>query len=249
MIKDISMISHRGTRYEMEDNSCLAKKFGGNVDWIFGGVFDGHGGPDVADFAARNIRRLFLTKIMDGMTETEAFRKSYLEISERKGFEMVGCCALSFFAKGNELYVANSSDCRMVMVYKKRVDQITKDHTLCDLEEEERILRAGGELKESASFKGDFGLRPTRSLGYHYLKSIGIIAEPDVFSRVIPDIPDIYLVAATDGVWEKIKNDDLVEIAKVSRSAREMAGKILSLLLNLYSHTSLDNIALIIAKT
>ncbi len=249
MIKDIYVTSHRGARYYMEDNNCLIKNFGGNRNWIFGGVFDGHGGPEVADFAARNLRRLFLKKIMNGMTEEEAFSKSFLEISERKEFEMVGCCALSFFIEGKELFVANAGDCRMVMVFKNRAEQITTDHRLTVVEEMERIQDAGGEIRCGYARKGNYGLAQTRALGDHYFKSIGIIADPDVFFLEIPNIPNIFLVAATDGVWDFIENDGLIELAKVSNSSKEMANNILSLILNLHSFDPLDNITIIVART
>jgi serine/threonine protein phosphatase PrpC len=249
MIKDIFKISHRGMRHYMEDNSCVRKKFGKHKDWIFGGVFDGHRGPQVANFAAKNLPKIFLKKIRRGMTEAEAFRESYFEISGRKEFEMVGCCALSFFIREKELFVANAGDCRMVMIFKNRAEQITTDHRLTVIEEMERIQDAGGEIRCGYACRGNDGLAPTRTLGDNYFKGIGIIADPDVFFLEIPNIPDIFLVAATDGVWDFIENDGLVELAKKSNSSEKMANNILSLLLNLESFYPLDNISIIVART
>ena len=51
----------------------------------------------------------------------------------------------------------------------------------------------------------------TRSIGDWTAEAIGVIAEPEITSRRLEDT-DRFLVVASDGVWEFLTNDDVVEM-------------------------------------
>jgi protein phosphatase PTC2/3 len=64
------------------------------------------------------------------------------------------------------------------------------------------------------------GLAMARSIGDHAIAQVGVIAEPVVTTHdVTPD--DVFLILASDGVWEFLSSADAVEIvaANLSRGA------------------------------
>ncbi|KAL8536072.1 hypothetical protein ACS0TY_011633 [Phlomoides rotata] len=60
--------------------------------------------------------------------------------------------------------------------------------------------------------KYDFpGLAMTRAFGDFCLKEFGLISVPDIFYRRITDV-DEFVVLATDGIWDVLSNEKVVEI-------------------------------------
>lgn len=246
---DIYKFSLQGTRAHMEDRLCLIENFAGHKNWIFGGVFDGHGGKEVAELAVRELSTIFAKNLEKGMPIEDVFKKSYQEMqemTEEKGFQLVGCTALTFFIKDKDIFIANAGDTRMIMVSQDKVEQITRDHRTFDPEECERISKSGGIINGVYVYKDNYGVMPTRTLGDSFFKDVGVIAEPEVFSRKIPDTPDTFFIMATDGLWDAMSNEELAEIFMDNKSAQEAGDEILRLMTSHFM--SLDNIVAIIIK-
>lgn len=248
MKKSFHTVSHQGGCRYMEDRSFLIRHFGGKINCILGGVFDGHGGAYVARLASAKIPELVLKNLKDGMKEDDAFKKAYEDVCLPDECLYVGCCALTFLIKGNDLYVANSGDCRLIMVTKKRIFQVTKDHRVENPAEYDRILGSGGSIDGDYVRRGDRGLMTTRTLGDGYFKSIGIISDPEVFHRKISTSQATYIIAATDGVWDEMTNGAVAEAARKSKNAQTAAESILSGFLSFGSILELDNMAVIVAR-
>jgi len=88
-----------------------------------------------------------------------------------------------------------------------------------------RIKNAGGKVSKLTTNMGEEygpyrvwlkdvkspGLAVSRSFGDIVATTIGVISEPDVYEiRVKPE--DRVLVIATDGVWDKLNNEEVGEI-------------------------------------
>lgn len=57
------------------------------------------------------------------------------------------------------------------------------------------------------------GLAMARSIGDHLVTQIGVIAEPEISEHLVgPD--DLFLIMATDGVWEFIDSDEAVALVQ-----------------------------------
>jgi len=248
MKKSFHTVSHQGGCDYMEDKHFLISRFGGNKDWILGGVFDGHGGAYVARLASEKIPELILKNLKDGVKEEDAFKKAYEDVCLPDECPYVGCCALTFLIKGNDLYVANSGDCRLIMVTKKRIFRVTKDHRVENPAEYDRILGSGGSIDGAYVRRGHGHLMPTRSLGDGYFKSVGVISDPEVFHRKISRSQTTYIIAATDGIWDEMTNKAVAEAARKSKNAKTAAESILSGFLSFGSILELDNMAVIVAK-
>ncbi|KAK7233904.1 protein serine/threonine phosphatase [Aureococcus anophagefferens] len=103
--------------------------------------------------------------------------------------------------------------------------QVTVEHKITDATEIQRIEEAGGVVEPAPgyacdriwfdeSFSGP-GLQPTRTLGDHAAKKIGVIATPDV-SHVKLTASDKFIILASDGVWEYVSNRQAVRFVEAS---------------------------------
>ncbi|MBN1368109.1 MAG: protein serine/threonine phosphatase 2C family protein [Dehalococcoidales bacterium] len=209
-------ISEQGTRAEMEDAHFLDLNFG-NQSWVYGGVYDGHRGSITANYAAEHLPLLFLEKYLSSKSPSKAFIESYEEISDAVRKYDSGSTAVDFFIKEDKVYTANAGDARAIVVYQDTVHQLTTDHRLGNLEEEQRIIKMGAEIRRPYVMRGLSGLMPTRSIGDEYFKPVGIIATPSVNEYEIQK-DDILLIAACDGLFDFISNE---EIAVLTRRYRQ----------------------------
>ena len=99
-----AVISEQGRREEMENTYFLDLNFANN-GWVFGGVYDGHGGKYAAEYAAANLHQRFLTELLSGLSPQEAFVASYQRISQEleEQEQESGTVAVSFLIKDNRI--------------------------------------------------------------------------------------------------------------------------------------------------
>lgn len=109
------------------------------------GVYDGHGGPKAAEFAAKNLCNNILGEIVDGMNESkieEAVKRGYLatdtEFLKEKDVKGGSCCVTALISNGN-LVVANAGDSRAVLSVGGFAEALTSDHRPSRDDERNRI--------------------------------------------------------------------------------------------------------------
>lgn len=207
-----AIISEQGRRDQMEDTYYFYQTFDGSGQ-IFGGVYDGHCGSFASKYAALNLRRVFLGFIQSGLTPQEAFTLSYQKISAELVGQDSGACAVNFFIKGGKMFFANVGDARIIVIGKDHFRQLTTDHRVDNEIERKRIIANGGIIEGRHCYNGGRGLMPTRTLGDIYFKHIGIIATPDVGVYKISN-QDIFLIAACDGLFDEMTNDEVASVAR-----------------------------------
>lgn len=250
---DIAIFSWIGGRGYMEDFHCLVENFNCQEGQIFGGVFDGHGGMGVAKYAAEKVPQYILELMEEQrMSIPDAFKKVYRQVSDEREDLTTGCTALSFLINNKGcMTVANAGDSRMIIVSDGKIDQVTIDHSLSNVGEVERIfplVEWVGELNDNYVWKGDRGLMPTRSLGDHWFDDVGVIAEPEIFSREIPQSSDTFIVAATDGIWSELGNGAVADLIVGKKTAHEAGMAIIKFIKENSQRYRLDNITLIVLK-
>ena len=110
--------------------------------------------------------------------------------------------------------------------------QLTKDQRPDDQEECKRIQESGGRVKRLIDEQGNRigpyrvweadsntpGLTMTRSLGDGAAKSIGVIARPVVTKHPISAGQDLFVVVASDGIWNCMDNEDVVNFVEYYRA-------------------------------
>jgi serine/threonine protein phosphatase PrpC len=204
---DATIISEQGARPHMEDFYFLDLDFGGKGN-PFGGVYDGHSGAYAARYAAETLHAYFLDGLRDGSTPSEAFRFAYEKVSDDLEDQSSGTTAATFLLDQGYVHAANAGDSRILVVGDDEPCQLTVDHRLDNPGEAERIRHSGGKIDYPYVVKGIRGLMPTRALGDAYFRDAGVIPSPATCVRKIRE-RDRWLVAATDGLFDKMDNQSV----------------------------------------
>ena len=131
------------------------------------------------------------------------------------------------------LFLANIGDSRAILCSYNNTwksSQLTKDHKPKDKSEYKRIIASGGTVSrminvekndeeigpyrvwDKTQDKGP-GLAMSRSIGDGQAKNLGVLAEPDIFEYTLNE-GDKFIVCASDGIWEYLSNDDVMNIIK-----------------------------------
>lgn len=149
-----------------------------------------------------------------------------------------GTTAVTLVKQGNHLIIANVGDSRAILGVKTDDNsllalQLTVDLTPNLPKEAERIRRCKGRvfaLRSEPSVKRVWlphdnmpGLAMARAFGDYSLKSFGVIAVPEVTYRRLTE-NDKFVVLATDGVWDVLSNEQVVQIVD-SICVRSLAAK------------------------
>lgn len=197
--------------------------------------------------------------------------KEILNMAERKRFELVGSTVVTALLHGNpklgtalRLVIANLGDSRAVLCRGGQAVAVSEDHKPTRIDEKKRIERAGGLVLQvrgswrvaastnpnsmSKSARREYqGLAMTRSLGDLYFKQPTAlsIAEPDI--QVVPlSDKDLFLVLATDGVYDVLSNQEVVDLALRHWDNPEEAAK--NIVRSAYKRRSEDNLTVLVIQ-
>lgn len=203
----------------------------------FFGVYDGHGGDRVAQFAGENIHEI--------VAKQEAFQKGDYEQALKDGFlatdrailgdpryeeEVSGCTASVGIISSKKIYVGNAGDSRSVLGVKGRAKPLSFDHKPQNEGEKARINAAGG-FVDFGRVNGNLAL--SRAIGdFEFKKSAELSPEqqivtafPDVTVHEITD-DDEFLVVACDGIWDCQSSQAVVEFVRRGIVAKQDLSKI-----------------------
>ncbi|CAO2152487.1 unnamed protein product [Urochloa humidicola] len=234
------LASRAGPRHAMEDAySVITDKNGGDSQLAFYGVFDGHGGRAAVDFVSQRLGENVVSAVLAAEANTHseapsageehdavsaAIKAAYLatdsELLAQQQDASGGACATTALVKNGDLYVAHVGDCRAVLGRDGgAAAALTADHTCASDVERERIERGGGYVSRSGSgvWRVQGSLAVSRSFGDAGLKR-WVLAEPEV-SKVPLAAGCEFLVVASDGLWDKVSNQEAVDIVSRSRNA------------------------------
>lgn len=215
-----AVVSEQGVRATMEDTHYLDLAFGGE-GWVYGGVYDGHGGGLAARYAADNLHKVFLHEYRAGLPPEQAFARSYQAMSDALANQESGAAAVDFFVRDGRVWTANAGDSRVVVVGTNEVRQLTTDHRLDDAAERARVLAAGASIQYPYVMLGQRGLMTTRAIGDRYFQPAGVISIPAV-NQYAKAEGDLFLICASDGLWDIISNVEVADIARECRSPDDL---------------------------
>ncbi|GAB2274814.1 Probable protein phosphatase 2C 1 [Dionaea muscipula] len=175
----------------------------------------------------------------------EAFLKSYKAMDkELKSHPNLDCfcsgsTAVTIVKQGSNLFMGNIGDSRAIMGSKGIDDSLVAIQLTVDLKpdlprEAERIKRCKGRVfalqdepevpRVWLPFDDAPGLAMARAFGDFCLKEYGVISVPEFTHRVLTD-RDQFIVLASDGVWDVLSNEEVVEIVS-SAPCRSSAARI-----------------------
>lgn len=181
----------------------------GNYDnWVYGGVFDGHGGSQISQLASKELINLVFKRISECETFNElsvdfAIKKAFDDMEKmivehiRSSFQIgfgdvarVGTCVLLAMKKNQHLVIANCGDCRAVLGSKTPNNQylptiINRDHNCREPLEQLNLYLSHPDEQNLVVCKNSHAcyvkgrLQLTRSLGDAYLKYAEFNGSPD----------------------------------------------------------------------
>jgi serine/threonine protein phosphatase PrpC len=167
-----------------------------------------------------------------------AFLRTHEEFSQLMPEEKSGTTATIAMVSPTQLAVANVGDSRAILCCDAdgRPVQLTVDHTASLPEERARIEALGGSVQRRPGgvWRLEGQLAVTRSIGDLSRGLDRYIArEPHVLVRDLQPT-DAYLVVASDGLWDVMSNEEVVEFIQMRvdqpvGGATPNRGKVLSL--------------------
>lgn len=235
--------SMQGWRETMEDAHICRTELDSHTSLF--AVFDGHGGKEAAVFVSRHFCQellqnpnfaakrfskalietfLYMDLLMvkpEGLQELYKIQQdipdSYAvdaeSVEEMQDFAGTTACVALIY--GDELYVANAGDSRCVLARGNKAFDMSVDHKADLPSEKERVIKAGGFVKDSrvngilgvSRALGDFELKtnPSRSLDGQVITSL-----PDIKHTKLTGV-DSFLVLACDGVWDVLSSQNCVD--------------------------------------
>lgn len=208
------------------------------------------------------------TAIKEAFLQTD---KEILALSERKKFELVGSTCVSVILYGNpklgtalRLVVSNLGDSRAVLCRAGTAVPVSEDHKPTRMDEKKRIERVGGLVLQvrgawrvatstnpnsmnKAARREYQGLAMTRSFGdMHFKRPIGLaIAEPEVQVISLSD-KDLFMVLGTDGVFDVLSNQEVIDLAMRHWREPEEAAK--NIVRSAYKRGSEDNLTVMVVQ-
>ncbi|XP_024991575.1 probable protein phosphatase 2C 52 [Cynara cardunculus var. scolymus] len=176
----------------------------------------------------------------------EAFLKSYKAMDkELKSHPNLDCfcsgsTAVTIVKQGSNLFMGSIGDSRAIMASKDVNDSLVAIQLTVDLKpdlprEAERIKRCKGRVfalqdepevpRVWLPFDDAPGLAMARAFGDFCLKEYGVISIPEVSHRILTE-NDKFIVLASDGIWDVLSNEQVIETVS-SAPTRSSAARIL----------------------
>ena len=213
-------------------------------------IFDGHGGRGCANYLKENLHKnikefsLIGLKIAVDVTEEKfKFNEAIDENNELK--DSSGSCGLILLIKGKKCIISNIGDSRLVIFKNGLVEFSTIDHKPDSIIEKARIQLAGGEVyKDKNPFSSlenkiempwrisPGKLNVTRTFGDIKVKDekfggskTSIVALPDITEINLDDDYN-FIVMGCDGIFDVIKNEELIDCFDVVIKENKMTEEI-----------------------
>jgi len=218
-------------RQSMEDIGILIPDLLTDYKVSLFGIFDGHGGTDVVKFVKNRLPQLIKIYLNDLFPVEKAFKNAFQKVDEELKFfdsEYIGTTATLILIKDNKIYCANVGDSKAYIIYDKTYKQISCDHKCSNEDERKRIGEIGGKIIKNRVM-GQLIL--TRTLGDLYVKQFGVINTPDISVYDINESVN-YVILASDGVWDVVDLDTIINMGKARKNVGEFCEDIVKLSIN-----------------
>mmetsp|Transcript_11175 Transcript_11175/g.25397 ORF Transcript_11175/g.25397 Transcript_11175/m.25397 type:complete len:418 (+) Transcript_11175:79-1332(+) len=215
----------KGMRRQMEDEHVIVPSLREQCpdlpkerDFALVGIFDGHGGKQVAGFIktylAVELGSAFATQ--EGAADAplsdkrlkKAIEATFVRLDSRIATELAGCydgcTAVVLLVNATTVYCINLGDSMGYLCRSSPSGDIMavplqmRQHKCWMMKEKERILRSGGTV-ENGRINGV--LEVSRAFGDIPLKKFGVLCSPDYMKFKVDSEKDQYIILACDGFW------------------------------------------------
>ena len=209
-----------------------------NKEYTFG-VFDGHGlqghlvSEGIKNYLMNCSNEQWTTKkkiiaMFNSLSKT-------IETSQNYDIFCSGSTAVIVHVTKEKIICANCGDSRAIVIssLNNGIIKISRDHKPELADEKRRIVAAGGRVERIYGmgpyrvwFKdGDYpGLAMSRSIGDALAHKIGVSNIPEIMEFNISNVKPLAVIAASDGVWEFMTNEQVKNILNKYRYSQDAFG-------------------------
>ncbi|XP_074348158.1 protein phosphatase 2C 51-like [Apium graveolens] len=225
-------ISVKGRRKYMEDALTVDLGFlmweSNNYDYF--GVYDGHGGSEVARACRDHLHLLVKNEVEKQARKIIDWEKvmvtSFLRMDEHvlaEGVEgSTGSTAIVVVVGEEVLVVANCGDSRGVFSRSSTVVPLSFDHKPDRPDELKRIEVSGGVVVNLNGKRVQGVLSTSRSIGDEHLKPY-VVAQAEVTVKARSDL-DEFIIVASDGLWDVMSNEDACKVVRFCLQRQSQEG-------------------------
>ena len=237
-------------RKEMEDKSYTNINFiekNNHIISLFA-IYDGHGGKIVSEYLYNNFDKILQSNIeKNNFIIEKSLNDSFKEVNENlekiPNTKITGSTATVILIDNNILYCANVGDSQCYYISKDKITKLTDLHNCNNKDEVERVKKNKGMIFGNRVF-GSLSL--TRSIGDLDFKVYGVTAIPKIVKEVLSDFYSKYIILGSDGVWDVINENDLIDIEKNTNGVcKDFCEKIVNFAIQ---KGSKDNVSCIVIK-
>eukprot|EP01103_Thecamoeba_quadrilineata_P000376 TRINITY_DN10317_c0_g1_i1.p1 TRINITY_DN10317_c0_g1~~TRINITY_DN10317_c0_g1_i1.p1 ORF type:complete len:284 (-),score=56.25 TRINITY_DN10317_c0_g1_i1:95-946(-) len=223
--------TEKGNNDYNEDRFTLLKSIPEDPSSAFFAIYDGHGGDKASTYCAKHLHTNVVNHSSYSTNKSQALIEGFKETDKAflKKLEDSGSTANAVLIDLNtkKLYCANTGDSRSVLSSKKKANPLSEDHKPGSATEKKRIVAASHTVeREQVLVRGkripidrvDGQVAVSRAIGDGDFKDLpdapaenqAITCVPDVKERDI-STKDEFIVLACDGLWDVMKNQDVVD--------------------------------------
>lgn len=252
----VGVCSQQGKRPYQEDAYCIRQHLNKSnaPETHFFGLFDGHAGGKCSHHVATNLASTLVEDEYFSSNLPQAIKRAFytcneqfLKIAEKAKLHD-GSTGLVALIRENKLFVANAGDCRAVLVHQGRPIPLSNDHKPTCPDEQKRIAALGGTVVYCMGVaRVNRVLAVSRAFGNRTLKTV---IRPDAELSPQRDLVegDDFLVMASDGLWDVLKNKDVCDLCyypSLQRKPQLIADELVNLAL---ARGSMDNVTCIVVN-
>lgn len=188
-----------------------------NIETHFYGLFDGHAGGRCSNYVAGSLPNVlaedasFFTNLPQALKRSfHTTNEQFLKVAEKMKYHD-GSTGITAVVRDSKVLVANVGDCRALIISGGRPIQMSIDQKPTNPEEQKRIAALGGTVVYCMGVaRVNRVLAVSRAFGNRTLRSV-IRPDAEMMQRELTKDDD-YLVMASDGLWDVLKNKDVCDV-------------------------------------
>ncbi|CAI5703349.1 hypothetical protein KXD40_003735 [Peronospora effusa] len=262
--------SDTGVRKDNEDRQTSTARTIGDDLVAFFGLYDGHGGPEVAEYLAQNFHENVFNHLVKSTNELKATRnlktpdtvlmdavRTACATTDEEIFKQQlpsGSTAVSVVVRGNTALVSSVGDSQVVLSTNGKAKDMCIVHTPDLSSERDRILAAKGQISKGRIYGmlgvsrafGDIDFKTGRGEFKSRFNGDLVCATPDLVVHTIKS-QDEFMVLGCDGLFDVMEPQDVVNFVRAKLS---LHGDVQHVTEELVSHAialgSTDNVSAII---
>lgn len=216
----------------------------------FVGLFDGHAGGRCSKHISAALPDVVANDINFNSDLCQTLKRSFHAVNDQflAIAEQLRChdgsTGLVALIRDGKVLVANVGDCRAILLSDGKIFPMSNDQKPTSLKEQRRIASLGGTVMNCAGVSRVNGvLAVSRAFGNRTIRHV-IRPDPELVERQLtPD--DEFLVMASDGLWDVLKNKDVLDIctSRSSHTCQQLAEELVQTAL---CRGSMDNVTCIV---